>query len=138
MRERRISIGDDGGPAPRPRGVMIGEASHHHHNEAVVLSNPRVREFKEKLTADFERMKKVALGREALVVMAEKLQYELTCDREHRYPHSNPLEYIMRAVIGALKDVRPAGREQRSWRGYVLTNLQTGVRGLRSAFGWPE
>ncbi len=84
--------------------------------------------FEVAVSKAFQMLEEGGLGREGLLVLAGKLQEELTCDtRNKRYPHATSLELIMRAVIAVLK-----GNPENfpDYKGYVFENLEPGVRGL--------
>jgi len=79
-------------------------------------------------------MERVGAGRVEqqgmVVALAEVLQRELACDVGSRtYPHASSLEWIMRAVIAALRGGADARQED-----YILSKLDTGVGMLKRSF----
>ncbi len=86
----------------------------------------RVLKFSTELERAVKTLVNQKLGREALLVIMHNLQHHLACDTSGRYPHSESLELIIRALIGVLN---------RQNKDYVWENLRPGTAGLINGLG---
>ena len=84
-------------------------------------------QFSMELERAMKHMREQGAWREGLVVLARRLQGELSSDvNSRRHPNSQSLELVMRSVIAVLED------HPKEWdvRSYIVDNLRSGLSGL--------
>ncbi len=65
-------------------------------------SDPRIQEFRRNLETSLRHLVKAGLKQQALVVVAETLQYHLAMYTKEEIPCGSSLEVMMRAVMAIL------------------------------------